>query len=316
MYALADMIRINDRNLADYEATDLLQGAPFLAALAADMASNGTQHKYLKEITAPTVGFRAINEGRAHSNSVDELVTVELKILDAGWTVDKAAADIYRWGPEAFIARESLRHLRAAFFKAEQQLINGADIAGFSGMVDALHDLDGTMVLSGGASSARTSVWMVRSTPDFRDAAVILGQDGNIEWGETTVQRIEDDGGDYYFGYVTPIQGWMGMQVGSSYSLARYANIGTGNNETLDDAKLSALLELFPSDRPPTMVVMNRRSLGQLQRSRTATNATGAEAPRPTSYEGIPIIVTDAITNSEDAVVSGGTTTTTTTTGA
>lgn len=316
MYTASDLIRINDRNLADYEVTDLLQGAPFLAALAADLSSNGTQHKYLKEITAPTVGFRAINSGRPHSKSVDEMVTVDLKILDAGWTVDKAAADIYRWGKEAFIARESIRHLRAAFFKAEQQLINGADIDGFSGMADALDDLDHPMVLGGGASSARTSVWMVRSTSDFRDAALILGQDGNIEWGETNVQRIEDSGGDYFFGYVTPIQGWMGMQVGSRFSIARYANIGTADNTTLNDAKLSQLLELFPSDRQPTHIVMNRRSLGQLQRSRTATNATGAEAPRPTSYEGIPIIVTDAIGNSEAAVASGGTTTTTTTTGA
>jgi len=39
--------------------------------------------------------------------------------------------------------------------------------------------------------------------------------------------------------------------------------------------------------------------LKQLRDSRTATNVTGAPAPRPTEVEGIPIIVTDAIVNTE-----------------
>lgn len=313
MYTLNDMILINDRNLADYEITDLLQQAPFLAALAADTSSNGTQHKYLKEITAPTVGFRAINQGRPHSKSVDEMVTVDLKILDAGWSVDKAAADIYKNGKDAFIDREGWRHLRAALFAAEQQLINGDDTDGFIGMAqaDGLTMTSDDMVLSGGASSDRTSVWAVRSTPDFRDAALILGQNGNIEWGETLVQRVDDDEGDHFFAYVTPIQGWMGMQVGSRHSIARYANLGTGEGETLDDDKLAALIEKFPSGKPPTMFVMNRRSLRQLRDSRTATNMSGAPAPFPSEAFGIPIIVTDAITNAESAVTTTTTTTTT-----
>jgi hypothetical protein len=49
----------------------------------------------------------------------------------------------------------------------------------------------------------------------------------------------------------------------------------------------------------PTILVMNRRSLKQLQESRTATNATGAPAPFPSEAFGVPILVTDAITNTE-----------------
>ena len=45
--------------------------------------------------------------------------------------------------------------------------------------------------------------------------------------------------------------------------------------------------------------VMNRRSLRQLQNSRTATNPTGAPAPIPDSAFGVPIIVTDAIVSTE-----------------
>ena len=37
---LADLVKMNDQNLADLQITDLLQDAPLLAALAADTASN------------------------------------------------------------------------------------------------------------------------------------------------------------------------------------------------------------------------------------------------------------------------------------
>jgi hypothetical protein len=44
---------------------------------------------------------------------------------------------------------------------------------------------------------------------------------------------------------------------------------------------------------------MTRRSRGQLRNSRTATNATGAPAPMPTEVGGVPIEVTDSLSNVE-----------------
>jgi hypothetical protein len=59
------------------------------------------------------------------------------------------------------------------------------------------------------------------------------------------------------------------------------------------------------------MIVMSRTSLYELWNSRTATNPTGKEAPLPAEAFGIPIIVTDGLSESESAI---NTTTTTTTT--
>jgi len=39
-----------------------------------------------------------------------------------------------------------------------------------------------------------------------------------------------------------------------------------------------------------------------LRNSRTATNATGTGAPFPTEVEGIPIVVSDAVTSTEAIV--------------
>lgn len=305
LLSLSDLIKINDRNLADIMVSDLLDEAPLLAALAADTASNGTQHKYTKETGAPVVGFRDPNTGRDLDSSNDTLVTVTLKILDATFGIDKAIADAFDRGRDALIARELRRHLKAAFFHAEKQLIQGTgnEADGFTGFVDAatIDELSDDMVIGAGGSSAATSCYLIRTNNDVADATVIAGQGGNIEVGETHVELMEDGSGKKFPGYVTPAQGWLGLQVGSIHSIGRVANIDDGSNK-LDDDLIYQGLEQFPASRQPTLLLMSRRSLRQLRNSRTATNATGAPAPRPTEVDGIPIVVSDGVSNDETVV--------------
>src|SRR5690606_15613970 len=121
--------------------SDLLNLAPMLNVLFADTASNGTTHKYLKETGAPVVGFRSVNAGRATSKSSDTQVSIDLQILAASFWVDKALADANPKGAGAHVAREANRHLRAAFFAAEQQMIYGTVAGaaeGSDGLADAL----------------------------------------------------------------------------------------------------------------------------------------------------------------------------------
>lgn len=299
---LADLVKINDKNLADLDITDLLDDAPLMKALAAQSSSNGTKHEYTKETGAPVVGFRSPNAGRENSASSDTLVSIDLKIIDASFAIDKAIADAYKDGPEAKIAREGKRHLKAAFFTAEQQFINGTvgEATGFTGLADSLV-LANAMVVNAGGTTAATgsSVYLVRTNDDGVDCTAITGQDGEIMMGESVVQRITDATGKHLPGYFTPIQGWLGLQIGSAYSVGRIANITADSGKTLTDDLIYQALALFPASRQPNLIVMNRRSLRQLRESRTATNATGAPAPRPTDVEGIPIVVTDAITSTE-----------------
>ncbi len=77
------------------------------------------------------------------------------------------------------------------------------------------------------------------------------------------------------------------------------ANLTEGSGKVLTYDLIADLLSQFPSGRQPSILCMSRRSLKQLQVSRTATNATGAPAPFPTEAFGVPIIVTDALTNTE-----------------
>ena len=87
---LAGLIQLNDRNLDDLNATDILDDAPLLQVLFAKAASNGTQHKHLKQTVASSAAFRAVNAGLSKTYSQDELVTIALKVIDASFDFDKA----------------------------------------------------------------------------------------------------------------------------------------------------------------------------------------------------------------------------------
>jgi hypothetical protein len=301
---LADLAKVNDQNNADYGISDLLDEAPLLRRLAAE-PTDGDTHKYLKQTGAPTVGFRSVNDGRENAASSDTEVTVTLKLLDCSFVVDKAIADQYRFGAEAYIAREAQRHIRAGFFEAEEQVIYGTGnaAAGFAGLADnsGLDALADEMVIGHGgvAVDVQSSVWGIRTGNDLRDAVLVTGMDGNIEIGESVTQMIDGATGRYPV-YATPIFAWLGMQIGGARSVGRLCNVDA--TATLDDDGISDLLSLFPAGRGPNLLVMNRTSLKQLQQSRTATNATGAPSPFPTESFGVPIIVTDAITSTEAVI--------------
>ena len=305
---LAELLLINDQNLADLDVSDLFNDAPLLGRLAADTASNGTQHKYTKETGAPTVGFRAPNVGIENKKSADQLVTIDLSILDASFNVDKAVADAYaKGGPEAFIAREARRHLKQAMSTCEKQYLYGKVAGagdGFVGMADVLANRDDEMVLDAGGSGDKcTSVWLVRTS--INDLCAIAGQSGQIVISPSITQAIDPLGdGKTFTGYHTPILGWLGLQAGSKFSFVRICNIDASH--PLDDEMIYKALKKFPETRQPNLIIANRDSIEMLRNSRTATNTTGAPAPRPTDVEGIPIVGTPSISSTETALTDAG----------
>lgn len=303
MFVLADFVG-DALDLSPAQVTDLSQAAPFLTALPMVTSSNGTNHKYMKETGAPVVGFRAVNAGRELDSSVDTVVSLDLKVLDFSWAVDYALAKAWRkGGAPALIAREGLRHLKAALFQFEKQIFYGTgnDAGGFSGLLDnAQFDAlaDGMVVnAAGSTASTGSSVWLVTASPD---ACCSVMREGNpIELGETVVIDMLDGSSKHYPAYYTPASTWCGLQIGGAFDIVRIANLTEDSGKGLTDDLIYTALSKFPGGRVPTHIVMNRRSLAQLRKSRTATNPTGAPAPIPREVEGIPILVTEAITSTE-----------------
>lgn len=307
---LAGLVQFNDKNLADLEISDLLDDAPLLRVLFAQPASNGTQHKYLKQTTASSAAFRAALAGLTKTASADTLVTDTLKIMDGSFDTDVALADAYKGGRDAWLQLELVRTMKQVFAVAEKQVIYGTgnDASGFAGLVDnaQLDALSDTMVFNAGGSNAntQTSCFLLRSGRD--DVSFILGNDGNIvvEDDPTIIQKVVNPGTDNktYPALYVPVTGYQGFQIGGAYSAGRIANIECNtltSTTAFTDDHIYAALSLFPASRQPNLIVMNRNALRMLRQSRTSVNATGAPAPRPTEVDGIPIIVTDQIVSTE-----------------
>tara|TARA_R110000823_G_scaffold179547_1_gene311870 strand:+ start:5880 stop:6824 length:945 start_codon:yes stop_codon:yes gene_type:complete len=306
---LAGLVQMNDQNLADLDMSDLLDDAPLLKFLLAVGASNGTDHKYLKQTVASSNAFRAVGAGLTKTPSQDQLVTDTLKILDGSFSVDKALADAYtKGGAEAFMARELKRTMKQRMFEAESQVINGVnnDAGGFIGLRDdtQLDGLADEMVVQaatpGAGVNLQSSVYFLREGID--DVAVIAGNDGRFDVAEeaTIIEKVVNPGTDnkVFPAYYIAICGYLGFQIGAARSAARLCNI----QGTLTDDDLYEALALFPSARQANVIAMNRGSLKALRASRTAVNPTGSPAPMPTNLDGIPIIVTDSITQIEAVV--------------
>lgn len=313
---LNGLIQLNDKNLADLQVSDLLERAPLLQVLNAQEASQKTVHYYLKQTVASDAGFRDALAGRTKTNSQDEKVTVTLKIIDGTFSTDIALADAYKGGRDAWLQLELIRTMKQVMFKIEQQVIYGtktrtggtylADQYGFSGLANST-DLDGTgdtMVIAaatpGTSADSQTSVWFLRNTPN--DVSVIVGNEGRfvVEDDPAIIEKTPDGDSETvtYPALYVPVTGYVGCQIGGFYSAARVCNVETA----LTDDDLYAGLSLFPAGAAANLIVMSRNARKLLRASRTGTNPTGQPAPFPTDLDGIPIVVTDAVSDTEPVI--------------
>lgn len=301
LITVADLVA-DAYDLSGQEVSDLKNAAPLMAALSAMPSSNGTTHKYSKYTAEPVVGFRTENDGRDFDHSVDTVVSVDLKILDWSWACDKAVAEAWRQGgAAAFVAREGARHMQAAMFQAEKQLLRGqADglAAGFTGFadnanIDALAD---EMVVNAGGTTAdvNQSVYLLKSTEVFP----VLRTEG-LQLGQTIIQNMVGGAGNFPV-YYTPACAWLASQIGGLYSMARIVNLNSVDaGAQLSDELIYDAVSKFPAGQRPDMIVMSREAQDQLRNSRTTYNPAGIPATTPDMAAGLRVVVSDAVKTDE-----------------
>jgi len=267
--------------------------------LAPARTIKGLNYKTLVRTANPTVGFRNANEGTAATKGTYENRLFETYILNPRWECDKAVADRYEDGPEAYIALEASAILEAAMQTLATQFYygTGADAKGFPGLV-AAYDATNMVVDAGGTTAGTgSSVWALRFGP--KHVTWVYGNNGSLELSDVAEQRILDGSGNPFTAYVQELLAYPGLQVASRYSIGRIKKLTADSGKGLTDDLVAELLSKFPVGVRPDVLLMSRRSLRQLQDSRTATNATGAPAPFPTEAFGVPIAPTDAVTDTE-----------------
>ena len=180
------------------------------------------------------------------------------------------------------------------------------DAAGFTGLRDAgtIDAVADTMVIDATGTTADTasSVYAVRLATNGV-TGVYNGESSSIELSEPFMTQVYVNPGtdNKTFDAWRQKGGlWLALQVGSAYDIGRIANLTEDSGKGLTDDLIAQLLATFPVGYGPTHLVMSRRSNRQLQQSRTATTTTGAPAPFPESAFGVPIVISDNVSDTEE----------------
>jgi len=250
----------------------------------------------------PTAGFRAINVGRDRSEGVYVLRDVDCKYLDGSWDIDNAAVKGIKGNK--FVPQLQRDHLLAAMKAWQRQIYDGvgADAGGFPGLASLFPYSDSDGVVDAGGSSAGTgsSIYLVKTGE--QEVCVPWGHDGEITVGElkTDVQLYDGDSKPF-MGQTQAIEGYAGLQLTNHKAVMRIGNLTAEDGHTATDSLISGAVIDFAARYGvmPDLIAMSYRSLKQLQDSKTAVNATGAEAPIPESVQKVRVVPTLGITNTE-----------------
>ena len=316
---LLDIAKLNGSDSVVGLIEENLTYAPELMVVPA-RTIRGTSFKTVSRDTYPGVGFRNANGGVAYTKSTFLNRTHEAYIFSGNVRADVAVAAAYEDGPDAWKAMEASGVMKQAMIDIGSQFFYGvaADSKGFPGL-KAFHDAFSTeltarsvapIVLDAGGTTAATgsSVYGVKFGND--GLQFIYGQNSTFELSEWFRQMVNDGtAGQDYLAECASLNAWIGLQAANPYCIGRLKDATADSGLGVTDARLAQLLSLYPVGYKPDAWFMTRRSAFQLQASRSATSVTNASAkgatgqdifaPEPISACGIPIVVTDSLTNTE-----------------
>jgi hypothetical protein len=302
---LLDIAKLNGSDTIVGLIEETLTYAPEVQIMPA-RTIRGTSYKIASRVSYPGVGFRAANEGSAPTKSEFENQLIECYILSGAVQADVAVARAYEDGEQAWKDIESIGVMRQAMIELGSQVIYGTsvDAKGFPGL-QAIHTaFNSGLVVGGGGSADLSSVYGINT--DTQGVQLVFGSGTTFELGEWRIENVGTT--TVYPAHVANLTAWVGMQVGSKYSVGRLNSVGSNSGGGVTDGKLAELLSKYPVGYRPNYWLMNRRSAYQLQVSRSATSvqngvktSSGSEifAPLPTESNGIPIVITDSIINAE-----------------
>jgi len=303
-HTLLDIAQLNGNDAVTGLIEEALTVAPEAERIPA-RTIRGTSYYTGIRTALPTTPFRNSNEGTAAVKSTFTKRLVETFILDPNITVDKAIADAYEDGADAFRAIEAMGVTKAVLKKLGTQIwygsgaSNGGDTKGFPGCIDGYDSTNMVVDAGGTTASTGSSVWGVKYGP--QNVQLVFGNGGSMELTDWNTQQVYDGSSNPYTGYVASLTLYPGLQLGNQYSIGRIKKLTADSGKTLTDALIAQLLEAFMANlgELPDALFMSPRSVRQLQSSRTATTMKGTPPPFPEEAFGVPIVVTNQILNTE-----------------
>lgn len=309
---LLDVAKLNGTDAVVGLIEESISAAPEMALFPV-RTIDGTGFKTVVRSGLPAVDFIAASQGIAAGKSTFENKRFDCQVLGGRVEVWKSILDAPENGTPADIkATEAAGVMEAALRKVGTQIFYGTTALGSSkGFPGLVSFVDSGKILDATGTTADTgsSVYFVKFGP--RDVSLVMGRNGTMELSEFRIESLSDSDGNKGPGEVADLASWIGLQQASKHSVVRIKNLTADSGKGLTDALLASAMDLAPAGWMPDAIFMSRRSRTQLRAARSAVTAlrgdgkTGtlgggaAYVPTPTDFEGIPIIATDSILNTE-----------------
>lgn len=283
----------------DFQVSQIINAAPFAAALPTVISKTGSVYEFLKVTAAPEVVFREVNSGKDYSKSTKEKKTITLKYLDGDVEMDIAAAKV-GGDPTGAIMGEAQLSLEQFFFQLESQAINGTfnESNGYQGFANELSTLANPMVVDGGGSGSNefSSVYLVNVGP----RSVFAVTTGAVQGlGDIYRCKIKDESGKTLSGIAMDCNGYGGVAIATNFDVARICNLTATNG--VSDALIANAYKRMKPGHKPTHILMNSNQVYALQQSRATDLITSPEWP--TESMGIKILEVNSITDTEAEIV-------------
>jgi len=318
------MATLNFLDLAKANSSDVVGGiieevsnvSPELAVFDSEDLQTPGQLRYetLHRTALPTVEFAGAGAGFDPSKSEWKLVSHECFRFGGRVECARHIADNWRRGGAAgYQATEAAGVMEAALKLIGRQIWYGVsyDEDGYAG-AKAFTPKGGSYCYdaTGSTSSTASSVYYVKFGESHARLMAGRARNGNglIDLPDFRIGDMLDSNSKKMEAYISELSSYVGLQIASPFSILRICNLTAQTGKGLTDAVTAAAKQLMPAGWVPDACFMSKRSRGQLQASRTVVlngNGTtrpdqGTIAPTPTTdMDGVPIVVTDNILNTD-----------------
>ena len=278
------------------------------------IARAGITYKTLSRTGLPGAQFRLLNQGITGSVSTYDTRIHEMYFLDVPIIVDEA----YYKGDDGItgdvLYQEGQGALQSAINLIAYQTYYGAVSDGSNGFVGLRSQLlpTGSNITPVTASAAANTTTCYGLWLNTQGVHFDVGKYGEIAFPPFQRQFVSTNttatsAPSGFWAYVSNISSYIGLGVGSLYSV--FGITGVSQAAPLTDKLGAASIQTVPLTRRAGFTwFMNRLAYTSLQTSRTSINyqpagarsGTPAWSPPPLEMEGYPIVLTDAILNTEN----------------
>ena len=281
---VVDEVNVQVPEIAQFPITRVQRGLKFTSM-------------FLKEL--PTTGFRKLGDGIAASKGRYEEREFKLYLFGGRVEVEIAAGQADDEGLEGLKARHINGVTLSALREVGSQLFYGIsnEADGFPGL-KAFTPFGGAYTLNATGDTANTasSVYGVKFGENYA-SMLFGGAEDPFALGDFRRETITGNNSQPLPAEVADLEGWLGLAIKHAASVVRICNLTAQTGKGLTDALAGDAEDLLPAGIKPDVYFMSKRSRTQLRKSRsTPENVYPA---MPTELNGIPIIVTDSIRDTD-----------------